>query len=73
MPTSDQEVSAQDCASSTDGLGRHSDPEIVETVVGLNALAIPPAMSCGGHLDEGRGLLLPWVESAPIDPALDAL
>ena len=52
----------------TDGLGRPIDPPIFETVVALNVLGLPTSMSCGGHYDDGRGLLLPWVDirsSAP--------
>src|SRR5207245_2631384 len=46
----------------TDGLGRPIDPPIFETVIALNVLGIPTSMSCGGHLEDGRGLLLPWVD-----------
>jgi isopenicillin N synthase-like dioxygenase len=60
-------------AQVTDGLGRRIDPEIFETVVALNALGMPTVMSCGGHLDDGRGLLLPWVDLQPDDPEIEAL
>jgi PAS domain-containing protein len=54
----------------TDGLGKPIDSEIFETVVALNALGIPTVMSCGGHIDDGRGLLLPWVDVESSDPHL---
>jgi hypothetical protein len=54
----------------TDTLGRPIDPEIFETVVALNALDIPTVMSCGGHIDDRRGLLLPWVDIESSDPHL---
>jgi hypothetical protein len=57
----------------TDGLGKRIDPEILETVVALNALDIPTVMSCGGHIDDGRGLLLPWVDIQPADPDMQDL
>jgi hypothetical protein len=56
----------------TDGLGMPIDLEILETVVALNALGINTIMSCGGHIDE-RGLLLPWVDIASADPALEEI
>jgi hypothetical protein len=55
----------------TDRLGRPIDPEIMETVIALNALSITTTMSCGGHIDDGRGLLMPWIDIASLDPALD--
>nr|BBH95221.1 hypothetical protein KTA_34200 [Thermogemmatispora argillosa] len=57
----------------TDGLGKRIDEEIFETVVTLNAAGFPTVMSCGGHLDERRGLLLPWVDIGPQDSAFKAL
>jgi len=54
----------------TDAHGRPIDPEIFETVVVLNALGIPTIMSCGGHIDDGRGLLLPWIDMVPSTPHL---
>jgi hypothetical protein len=57
----------------TDALGRPIDPEIFETVVALNALDIPTVMLCGGHIDDGRGLLLPWVDIEPSDPYVTKL
>ncbi len=52
----------------TDARGKPIDPEIFETVVVLNALDIPTIMSCGGHIDDGRGLLLPWIDIASSAP-----
>jgi hypothetical protein len=52
----------------TDRLGRPIDPPIFETVVALNVLGLPTSMSCGGHLDDGRGLLLPWVDIRAFHP-----
>lgn len=57
----------------TDGLGRPIDPPIFETVVALNVLDIPTTMSCGGHIDDGRGLLLPWVDIRASHPQGDKL
>ncbi|MBX5449675.1 hypothetical protein [Thermogemmatispora sp.] len=57
----------------TDRLGKRIDEEIFETVVTLNAAGFPTVMSCGGHLDERRGLLLPWVDIGPRDSAFQAL
>ncbi|WP_376796671.1 hypothetical protein [Thermogemmatispora sp.] len=57
----------------TDRLGKGIDKEILETVVTLNAVGIPTVMSCGGHLDEGRGLRLPWIDIGPQDAAFQAL
>lgn len=57
----------------TDARNRRIDAEIFETVVVLNALDMPTVMSCGGHIDDGRGLLLPWVEIESTDPSLPAL
>ncbi len=53
-----------------DHLGKPIDPEIFETVVALNALGIPTVRSCGGRIDEERGLLLPWVDIEVADPRL---
>ncbi len=53
-----------------DKLGKSIDTEIFETVVALNALGIPTTMSCGGHIDDGRGLLLPWVDIGSSNPHL---
>jgi hypothetical protein len=60
-------------SSVTDAQGKPIDPEIFETVVVLNALGIPTIMSCGGHIDDGRGLLLPWVDIVPPTPHLNEL
>ncbi len=60
-------------SQTTDALGKSIDPEIFELVVALNVLNIPTVMSCGGHIDDGRGLLLPWVDIEPSDPSLDRL
>lgn len=57
----------------TDGLGRPIDPPIFETVVAFNVLDIPTSMSCGGHIDDGRGLLLPWVDIRASHPQADKL
>lgn len=57
----------------TDARGKPIDPEIFETVVVLNALGIPTIMSCGGHIDDGRGLLLPWIDIASSAPHLNDL
>ncbi|GER81853.1 MAG: hypothetical protein IMW90_03625 [Thermogemmatispora sp.] len=57
----------------TDRLGKGIDEEIFETVVTLNAVGLPTIMSCGGHLDERRGLLLPWVDIGPQDSEFKAL
>lgn len=57
----------------TDALGKSIDPEIFEVVIALNVLDIPTVMSCGGHTDDGRGLLLPWVDIEPADPSLNHL
>ncbi|WP_052888285.1 hypothetical protein [Thermogemmatispora carboxidivorans] len=56
-----------------DCLGKPIDEEIFETVVTLNAAGVPTVMSCGGHLDERRGLRLPWVDIGPQDAAFQAL
>lgn len=57
----------------TDTLGKPIDSEIFELVVALNVLNISTMMSCGGHIDDGRGLLLPWVDIEPADPRLPDL
>jgi hypothetical protein len=57
----------------TDARGKPIDPEIFETVVVLNALGIPTIMSCGGHIGDGRGLLLPWIDIASSAPHLSDL
>ncbi|WP_376795111.1 hypothetical protein, partial [Thermogemmatispora sp.] len=36
-------------------------------------VGLPTVMSCGGHLDERRGLRLPWVDIGPQDAAFQAL
>ncbi|MBO0795413.1 MAG: hypothetical protein J2P36_31345, partial [Ktedonobacteraceae bacterium] len=54
--------SAEYFAHVTDRLGKPIEPEIMETVVALNVLGIPTTMSCGGHLDEHRGFVAPWVD-----------
>jgi hypothetical protein len=53
--------------------GKPIDPEIFETVVVLNAPGIPTIMSCGGHIDDGRGLLLPWIDITSSVPHLNDL
>lgn len=45
-----------------DALGRPIDPAIFDMVVTLNALGFQTYVSCEGHLEEGRGLLLPYVD-----------
>jgi uncharacterized protein (UPF0335 family) len=57
----------------TDTRGKPIDPEIFETVVVLNALGIPTIMSCGGHIDDGRDLLLPWIDIASSAPYFNDL
>jgi hypothetical protein len=56
-----------------DTLGKPIDPEIFETVVALNALGMSTVMSCGGHLDKRRGLIMPWVDIDPLDVGLSEL
>jgi hypothetical protein len=57
----------------TDAVGKPIDRDIFETVVALNALGIPTVQSCGGHLEENRGLLLPWVDIEAADEELPKL
>jgi hypothetical protein len=45
-----------------DGVGRHIEPGIMETVIVFNALGIHTVSSCEGHIDDGRGLILPCVD-----------
>lgn len=56
-----------------DALGKPIDPEIFETVIALNALGMSTVMSCGGHLDEQRGLIMPWVDIDPVNADLSEL
>lgn len=56
-----------------DALGKPIDPEIFETVIVLNALGMSTVMSCGGHLDKRRGLIMPWVDIDPLDDGLSEL
>lgn len=53
----------------TDGLGMPVDSGIKETVIVLNLLGFPTAMSCEGHAD--RGVSGPWVDMKSKD--LEAL
>jgi hypothetical protein len=57
----------------SDQLRKPIDPEIFETVVALNVLGIPTVRSSGGHIDEERGLLLPWVDIEVSDPRLKSM
>ena len=57
----------------TDARGKPINPEIFETVVVLNALGILTIMSCGGRIDDGRGLLLPWIDIASSAPHFNDL
>ncbi|HEU5381825.1 MAG TPA: hypothetical protein VFV38_40915 [Ktedonobacteraceae bacterium] len=57
----------------TDALGKPIDPEIFELVVAMNALGFQTIQSCGGHLEQRRGLLLPWVDFQAVDPSLASL
>jgi hypothetical protein len=68
----DLQAIAQHFETVTDALGKRIDPEIMQTVVALNALDVPTVMSCGGHLDH-RGLLLPYVDIEPSEPSYRAL
>lgn len=53
---------AQKFAKVTDRLGTPIEAEIMETVMALNVLGISTSMSCGGHLDDDRGFVAPWVD-----------
>ncbi|MGH2511032.1 MAG: hypothetical protein ACRDHZ_27025, partial [Ktedonobacteraceae bacterium] len=39
----------------------------------MNALGLHTVQSCGGHLEQKRGLLLPWVDFQTADPSLAGL
>lgn len=58
-----------------DQRGRGIDPGIFETVVVFQALGLHTVASCEGHLDDGRGLLFPYVdiEAPGIDAFKEAL
>lgn len=55
----------QEFTRTVDGIGRHLDKGIFETVVVLNLLGITTKASCEGHLD--HGVAAPWVDIAALN------
>lgn len=51
-----------------DGMGYPIDPNIKETVIGLNALGFVTSASCEGHMDHGTAY--PWIRFDLNSPAL---